>query len=82
MRRNNSGCSWAPRRGLDKKLQAAESRLVSRALRNGDDKYFVEADGVYLEPPARPRGGAFAFAAFHRHSLEVPGIYFYSQPLC
>ena len=49
MRRNNSGCSWAPRRGLDKKLQAAESRLVSRALRNGDDKYFVEADGVYLD---------------------------------
>jgi hypothetical protein len=34
---------------LDKKLQAVESRLVSRALRNSDDKYFVEADGVYLD---------------------------------
>jgi hypothetical protein len=34
---------------LDKKLQALESRLVSRALRNSDDKYFVEADGVYLD---------------------------------
>ena len=34
---------------LDHKLQAVESRLVSRALRNSDDKYFVEADGVYLD---------------------------------
>jgi len=34
---------------LDKKLQTAEARLVSRALRNSDDKYFVEADGVYLD---------------------------------
>jgi hypothetical protein len=34
---------------LDQKLQTAESRLVSRALRNSDDKYFVEADGVYLD---------------------------------
>jgi photosystem II stability/assembly factor-like uncharacterized protein len=33
---------------LDKKLQAVESRLVSRALRNSDDKYFIEIDGVYL----------------------------------
>jgi photosystem II stability/assembly factor-like uncharacterized protein len=35
--------------GLDKKLQAVESRLVSPALRNSDDKYFVQADGVYLD---------------------------------
>jgi len=35
--------------GLDQKLQTVESRLVSRALRNSDDKYFVEADGVYLD---------------------------------
>jgi len=34
---------------LDQKLQRVESRLVSRALRNSDDKYFVEADGVYLD---------------------------------
>ncbi len=34
---------------LDKKLQTVESRLVSRALRNSDDKYFVEAGGVYLD---------------------------------
>jgi photosystem II stability/assembly factor-like uncharacterized protein len=34
---------------LDQKLQQVESRLVSRALRNSDDKYFVEADGVYLD---------------------------------
>jgi len=34
---------------FDQKLQAAESRLVSRALRDSDDKYFVEADGVYLD---------------------------------
>ncbi len=34
---------------LDKKLQAVESRLVSRALRDSDDKYFVEPYGVYLD---------------------------------
>ena len=34
---------------FDQKLQAAESRLVSRALRDSDDKYFVEADGTYLD---------------------------------
>ncbi|MBV8496408.1 MAG: hypothetical protein JO361_06485, partial [Gammaproteobacteria bacterium] len=34
---------------LDTKLQKIESRLVSPALRNSDDKYFVEADGVYLD---------------------------------
>jgi hypothetical protein len=34
---------------LGQKLQTLESRLVSRALRNSDDKYFVEADGVYLD---------------------------------
>jgi hypothetical protein len=34
---------------LDQKLQSAESRLVSRALRDSDDKYFVEADGTYLD---------------------------------
>ena len=34
---------------LDKKLEALESQLVSRALRNGDDKYFVQADGTYLD---------------------------------
>ena len=34
---------------LDKKLQAVESRLVSRALRNSDDKYFVEAYGAYMD---------------------------------
>jgi hypothetical protein len=34
---------------LDQKLQTVESRLVSRALRNSDDKYFVEVDGVYLD---------------------------------
>ncbi|MBV8144930.1 MAG: sialidase, partial [Gammaproteobacteria bacterium] len=34
---------------LDKKLVTVESRLVSRALRNSDDKYFVEVDGVYLD---------------------------------
>ena len=33
---------------LDKKLQALESTLVSVALRNSDDKYFVEPYGVYL----------------------------------
>jgi photosystem II stability/assembly factor-like uncharacterized protein len=35
--------------GLDHKLQSTESRLVSRALRDSDDKYFVEADGTYLD---------------------------------
>src|SRR5262249_6117299 len=34
---------------LDQKLQTTESRLVSRALRDSDDKYFVEADGAYLD---------------------------------
>ncbi|MBS0579537.1 MAG: sialidase [Proteobacteria bacterium] len=34
---------------LDKKLEAVESRLVSRALRDSDDKYFVEAYGAYLD---------------------------------
>jgi photosystem II stability/assembly factor-like uncharacterized protein len=34
--------------GLDKKLQAIEYRLVSQALQNSDDKYFVEPYGVYL----------------------------------
>ncbi len=34
---------------LDKRLQAVESQLVSRALRDSDDKYFVEADGTYLD---------------------------------
>jgi hypothetical protein len=34
---------------LDQKLQQVESRLVSRALRNSDDKYFVESGGVYLD---------------------------------
>jgi photosystem II stability/assembly factor-like uncharacterized protein len=34
---------------LDKKLQTIESQLVSRALRDSDDKYFIEADGAYLD---------------------------------
>lgn len=34
---------------LDSKLQVVESRLVSRALRNSDDKYFVEPYGTYLD---------------------------------
>ena len=34
---------------MDRKLEAVESRLVSQALRNSDDKYFVEPDGVYLD---------------------------------
>ncbi len=34
---------------LDAKLQAVESRLASRALRNSDDKYFVEPYGSYLD---------------------------------
>ena len=34
---------------LDKKLEAVESRWVSQALRNSDDKYFVEPYGVYLD---------------------------------
>jgi photosystem II stability/assembly factor-like uncharacterized protein len=33
---------------LDKKLQAVENRLVSPALQNSDDKYFVEPYQVYL----------------------------------
>jgi hypothetical protein len=34
---------------LDKKLQGVESRLVSPALRNSDDKYFVQPYGIYLD---------------------------------
>ena len=34
---------------LDKKLQGVESRLVSQALRNSDDKYFVQPYGTYLD---------------------------------
>jgi len=34
---------------LDKKLQAVESRFVSASLRDSDDKYFIEADGAYLD---------------------------------
>jgi photosystem II stability/assembly factor-like uncharacterized protein len=34
---------------LDKKLQVVETRLVSQALRDSDDKYFVEPYGVYLD---------------------------------
>ena len=34
--------------GLDKKLHGIETRLVSQALQNSDDKYFVEPYGVYL----------------------------------
>jgi len=34
---------------LDRKLQAVESRLVSSALRDSDDKYFVDVDGAYLD---------------------------------
>lgn len=41
--------SLAAAENLDKKLQTVESRLVSSALRNSDDKYFVEAYGVYLD---------------------------------
>ncbi len=33
---------------FDGKLEAVENRLVSRALRNSDDKYFISVDGVYL----------------------------------
>lgn len=33
---------------LAAKLQAVESRLVSRSLQNSDDKYFVEPYGLYL----------------------------------
>ncbi|HVN46571.1 MAG TPA: hypothetical protein VMT66_15185 [Steroidobacteraceae bacterium] len=39
----------AAARNLDNKLQTLEAQLVSRALRNSDDKYFVEANGVYLD---------------------------------
>lgn len=35
--------------GFDKQLEAVESRLVSQALRNSDDKYFVEPYGTYLD---------------------------------
>ena len=34
---------------LDKQLEAVETRLVSQALRNSDDKYFVEPYGTYLD---------------------------------
>jgi len=34
---------------LDQKLDKAETRLVSHALRNSDDKYFVEPYGAYLD---------------------------------
>ncbi len=34
--------------GFDQKLRAVEARLVSRALQNSDDKYFVEPYGAYL----------------------------------
>jgi photosystem II stability/assembly factor-like uncharacterized protein len=34
---------------LDKKLQAVESQLVSRESRDSDDKYYVEANGAYLD---------------------------------
>ena len=34
---------------FDKRLEAVESRLVSQALRNSDDKYFVEPYGTYLD---------------------------------
>jgi len=34
---------------FDKQLEAVESRLVSQALRNSDDKYFVEPYGTYLD---------------------------------
>ena len=33
---------------LDKKLQSIERRLISQALQNSDDKYFVEPYGVFL----------------------------------
>jgi photosystem II stability/assembly factor-like uncharacterized protein len=35
-------------RALHAKLRAAETKLVSRALQNSDDKYFVEPYGAYL----------------------------------
>ncbi len=34
---------------LDKQVEAVETRLVSQALRNSDDKYFVEPYGTYLD---------------------------------
>ncbi|MBS0374327.1 MAG: sialidase [Proteobacteria bacterium] len=34
--------------GFEHRLEAIEARLVSRALRNSDDKYFVEPYGLYL----------------------------------
>src|SRR5579862_2798189 len=39
----------AASQNLDQKLQTVESQLVSRALRNSDDKYFVEAYGAYMD---------------------------------
>ncbi|HEY2684961.1 MAG TPA: hypothetical protein VGI93_15695 [Steroidobacteraceae bacterium] len=34
---------------FDKQVEGVESRLVSQALRNSDDKYFVEPYGTYLD---------------------------------
>lgn len=34
---------------LDKQIETVETRLVSQALRNSDDKYFVEPYGTYLD---------------------------------
>jgi hypothetical protein len=34
---------------LDKQVEGVETRLVSQALRNSDDKYFVEPYGTYLD---------------------------------
>ncbi len=34
---------------LDKQLEGVETRLVSQALRNSDDKYFVEPYVTYLD---------------------------------
>ncbi|MDE2137301.1 MAG: hypothetical protein KGJ68_07675, partial [Gammaproteobacteria bacterium] len=39
----------AAAQSLDGKLAAAESKLVSKSLRDSDDKYFIEADGAYLD---------------------------------
>jgi hypothetical protein len=34
---------------LDKQVESVETRLVSQALRNSDDKYFIEPYGTYLD---------------------------------
>jgi hypothetical protein len=34
---------------FDRKLQSVESQMVSPALRNSDDKYFIEPYGAYLD---------------------------------